>query len=314
MEKKFISVILFLAAKFVFAQQDPQFTQNMLLKLPVNPGYAGTSGSICGTMAYRTQWLNFPGAPKTFLFTGDMPVEALNGGVGLTVMKDKLGNFNFTMSRVAYSYHRVINGGKGLLGVGLEFGALQSSVEYNWIAPDGTNGSTDQAIPSAAIRKTTYDLGAGAYYTDPRLHIGFSVSHVPGNAENLTATHFDYKLARHYYVMAGYDFPFHKITLRPSLFVKSDNAVTVFDFNCNILYNNFFWCGLSYRLQDAIAPMMGVIVNATSTSIIKIGYSYDWGVSDLRSYHNNTHEILINYCMKLIKEKIPTSHKNPRNL
>jgi type IX secretion system PorP/SprF family membrane protein len=314
MKKILLSISLSVSAALAFAQQDPQFTQNMFMKLPVNPAYAGMREALCATTAYRTQWVGFSGAPKSYFISADMPVNHLNEGIGLTIMKDKLGNFNFTHARGAYSYHKSVNKGIGLLGIGLELGVLQSSVDYNWLAPDGSNGEQDLAIPGSFVKKATYDVGVGTYYRTNKLYVGFSASHVPGNLEKLSAPKFIYKAARHYYMMAGYNFQITPVLkLRPSVFVKSDAAVIALDLNCNLIYNDFVWGGLSYRLQDAIAPMVGVVLKPggkKSASLLKIGYSYDLGISDLRAHHNNTHEIVVNYCIKW-KERIP-SHINPR--
>jgi len=307
-----VSAGMLLVAVAAVAQQDPQFSQNMFMKLPVNPGYAGTNGAICATGAYRTQWVGFPGAPKTFFLSADLPVRVLHGGAGLTVMNDQLGNFNFILARGAYSYHKPL-GATGLLGIGLEAGILQSAVKDNWLAPDGTDGTADQAIPNAAVKKLTYDLGFGAYFKTEQLFVGLSSSHLP--EQDLKATEFNYEAARHYYVMAGYDFFLTStLTLRPSVHVKSDAAVTTFDANCNILWNNMVWLGASYRLQDAVVPMVGYAWNPNAKSTLKIGYSYDLGLSDLKSHHSNTHEIVLNYCIKYIPPDRSSSHQNPRFL
>jgi|CXWL01.1.fsa_nt_gi type IX secretion system PorP/SprF family membrane protein len=312
MKKNLLAISLSIAAVGAFAQQDPQFTQNMFMKLPVNPGYAGTRDALCATTAYRTQWVGFSGAPKTFFICADLPVYDLNGGLGLTVLKDKLGNFNFTHARGAYSYHRSL--GIGLLGIGLELGVLQASVENNWLAPNGSNGEDDPYIPNHYVKKTTYDIGLGAYYRTNDCYVGLSMSHVPGNMERLTADDFEYRAARHAYVMAGYYFrPAQKITIRPSVFAKSDGAVTALDLHCDLLYNDFVWGGLSYRPQDAIVPTVGIAFypgGLHSASMLKIGYSYDLGISDMKAHHNNTHEIVVNYCVKW--NRPIESHKSPR--
>lgn len=314
MRKVLLSVSLSFLSVVVLAQQDPQFSQNYMMKLPVNPGYAGTTGPLCVTAAYRTQWVGFPGSPKTFFLSADKKVVNLHGGIGLTIMKDKLGNFNFTHARFAYSYHKPV-GQTGLLGVGLDLGILQASVEYNWLAPDGTNGAADLAIPDAGVNKMTYDLGLGAYYRTDQLYVGFSMSHLPGKAESLKAPEFNYQAARHYYIMAGYDFFLtEKITLRPSAFVKSDAAVTTFDLHCNLLWDKFLWGGLSYRLQDAIVPSVGVAWKPNDKQTLKVGYAYDLGTSDLKPHHSNTHEILVNWCIKMDRPPNIQSHTNPRFL
>lgn len=312
MRKILLSSVLSVSAIFSFAQQDPQFSQNMFLKLPINPGYAGTSGSLCATAAYRTQWVGFPGSPKTILFTADAPIQSLHGGAGLTVVNDKLGNFNFLLARGAYSYHKTI-GATGLLGIGLELGMMQTNVKYDWLAPDGSNGLQDQAIPNAQVKKTTYDVGFGAYYRTPQLFVGISASHLP--QQDLKDKEFNYEAARHYYVIAGYDFFLSStLQLRPSAHVKSDASVTTFDLNCNLLWNNMLWGGLSYRLQDAIVPHVGFAWSPNAKSTLKIGYAYDLGLSDLKSHHSNTHEIVLNYCVKFTRPPKVQSHINPRFL
>ncbi len=319
MRKTFIP--LFLVFNFCFlingiAQQDPQFSQNMFIKLPINPGYAGINGAICATAVYRTQWVGFPGAPKTIFFSADAPIQALHGGVGLTVMNDQLGNLYNTWVRGAYSYHLSV-GPEGKLGIGIDAGIYQTHFADNWLAPDGTNGhngsAQDNAIPAAGITKMTYDVGLGLYYRTNQLYVGISASHLP--QQQLKAQDLDYTAARHYYIMAGYDFFLSSaLTLRPSVLVKSDASVTTFDANVNILWNNMLWVGVSYRLQDAIVPMLGFAWSPNAKSTLKIGYAYDLGTSDLKTYHSNTHEILLNYCIKITPKSKTQSHINPRFL
>ncbi|HLF66600.1 MAG TPA: PorP/SprF family type IX secretion system membrane protein, partial [Gammaproteobacteria bacterium] len=229
---------------------------------------------------------------------------------------DQLGNFSFMHARGAYSFHKPI-GQTGLLGIGLELGIMQASVRYNWLAPDGTTGDLDMAIPDASINKMTYDVGLGAYYRTEQLYVGLSASHLPGKAEALkdAAKEFNYQAARHYYVLAGYDFILSsKIKLRPSVHVKSDAAVTTFDGNINLLWNDMLWGGVSYRLQDAVVPHIGFAWQPNQKSTLKIGYAYDLGMSDLKTHHNNTHEVLVNYCMKIVPKSRTASHINPRFL
>ena len=314
MRKVLLFVVFVSSAVSLFAQQDPQFSQNMYIKLPVNPGYAGTEGSICGTLVYRNQWVGFPGTPTTTLFTIDAPIPILRGGAGLTVVNDKLGNFNFMHARGAYSYHISTNRGLVKLGVGLEVGIMQASVQHAWLTPSGNDGGPDVAIPNAAVKDLTYDVGLGIYYKLPKFYAGISTSHLPGSAQKLQATEFDYHVARHYYILTGYDLQLgeSKFMLRPSVHVKTDTKITTFDANVNLLYDSKFWLGVSYRLKDAVVPHLGFAIPLTSTSGLKIGYAYDLGVSGLKSAHNNTHEVLLNYCIKFTPPVHVSTHRNPR--
>ena len=325
--KKTLTIIAFSITGLVtFAQQDAQFSMNMFNRLSVNPAYAGTNKALCATILYRDQWDKFPGAPKTGLLSVDYG-QIAHGGIGFTIDQDQLGFDKTLKAKLAYSFHMAI-GTSGTLGIGLDAGMINKSLTGNFIAPDGTStefgGGTDNAIPWTGTSATTYDVGFGLYYTNDKLYVGLSSLHLPaqkindkssaGNTYPLSYD-FQYQIARHYYVMAGYDFFLSsKLTLTPSTLIKSDAAVTTFDLNAKLLYDNFIWAGISYRLQDAIAPMIGVAWKPNDKQTIKIGYSYDLGTSDLKAHHSNTHEILLNYCIKWNRPPKIQSHINPRFL
>src|ERR1035437_8454333 len=179
--RKTLTIIAFSITGFVsFAQQDAQFSMNMFNRLAVNPAYAGMNKALCGTLLYRQQWTNFPGAPKTVLLSVDYG-EILYGGIGLTVDQDQLGFDNTLKAKLAYSFHLPV--GPGTLGIGLDAGMIQKSLKGNFIAPDGTTTSamngTDQAIPWSGTSATTYDVGLGLYYQTQKLYVGLSSLHLP---------------------------------------------------------------------------------------------------------------------------------------
>jgi type IX secretion system PorP/SprF family membrane protein len=320
MKKLFLSIAIVATTFVAFSQQDEQFSQNMHNRLSINPGYAGTNGSICAVILGRHQWVGFPGAPEHYLFSLDAPVfkqTPLHGGAGLTIRKDGLGNDNSLFAKACYAYHLTL-GSVGVLGIGLEAGIQQKAIDANWVSTDPY--TLDNAIPDVKTSSLTYDLGFGLYYTTPQLYVGLSSSHLPemtlkdaGSPTN-ALDKLDFLVARHYYLMAGYDFPLGDITLKPSVFVKSDAASTIFDINCNVMYKDMVWLGASYRLQDAIVPMVGFNWKPNDKSNLKIGYSYDVTTSQLKSYSNGTHEIMLGYCIKIIPKVKTQSHINPRFL
>ena len=90
--KKILAVLAVSCLSTVgFAQQDPQFSQNMYNRLFVNPAYAGSSESICAHLLYRNQWVSYDGAPKTGVIGIDGPVANGKVGVGLSILTDKIG-------------------------------------------------------------------------------------------------------------------------------------------------------------------------------------------------------------------------------
>ncbi len=322
MKKIFTTLTVALAAitSVSFAQQDPQFTQFMHNKLIYNPGYAGTSEAICANVLYRQQWVNFPGAPKTGLLSFDMPIGQLPLAIGVNVMSDQIGFAKTTFARLAVAYNRHI--GAGVLGVGIDGGILQQSFNGTWITPDGI-AQQDQSIPNyngggfqtANLNKLSYDLGFGAYYTIAnKMYVGISSTHLAaqdikaGGAGNVK-----YALARHYYIVGGYTFDLtQEHAIQPNIKVKSDAASTQLDVNLTYIWNKTLSVGVSYRMQDAIAPMIGY--RFLKDKSLRVGYSYDLTTSKIKGYSSGTHEISAGYCFNVKKPKKVSSYQNARFL
>ena len=317
--RKTLTLLAFALTGFVstsVAQQDPQYTQFMHAKLSYNPAFAGTNGAMCFGALYRQQWVNFPGAPKTGLFMFDTKLNTF--GLGLTVLNDQLGFDNTTMARLSFAFHR--NLGPGLFSVGIDAGVLQKKINGGFIAPQTLN---DPSIPSntvtgaAPIDRAVPDFGAGLYYTIPnKMYVGISTSHIA--AQDIKAAQdqpagisLNFQMARHYYIMGGYTFminPDHSLT--PNIKVKSDAASTQLDVNLTYMMKNMVWLGVSYRNQDAIAPMLGYMAPFG----LKIGYSYDVTLSKIKGYSAGTHEIMLGYCFKSAPKEKKQSHGTSRFL
>ncbi|MDQ3047296.1 MAG: type IX secretion system membrane protein PorP/SprF [Bacteroidota bacterium] len=320
MKKTLTIIALSITGLVGFAQQDAQFSMNMFNRLAINPGYAGTNEALCATILYRDQWDKFPGAPKTGLISVDYGRIA-HGGLGITVDQDLIGFDKTLKAKLAYSFHLPL--GNGVLGIGLDAGMIQKSLKGNFIAPDGSTsstGGTDQAIPWSGTSATTYDVGFGLYYTanKDKLYVGISSLHLPeqtlsqsgGSAANSTVYSFDYKVARHYYVMAGYRFDLSpNFALTPSILTKSDASSTQLDINLMAKVNNLIFAGVSYRLTDAAVGIVGL-----EYKNFKLGYSYDFTLSAIKNHSSGTHEMMLGYCHKFVKPLKRQSHQNVRFL
>lgn len=321
MKKSLTIIALSITGLVSFAQQDAQFSMNMFNRLAVNPGYAGTNKALCATILYRDQWDKFPGAPKTGLLSIDYG-QIAHGGVGFTIDQDQLGFDKTLKAKLAYSFHLPI-GTSGTLGIGLDAGMINKSMTGNFIAPDGTStefgGGTDNAIPWTGTSATTYDVGFGLYFTNDKLYVGLSSLHLPaqkindkssaGNTYPLSYD-FQYQIARHYYVMAGYKFQLGtQFDLTPSILTKSDASSTQLDFNLLARWNKMVFVGASYRLTDAIPVMVGMEWKG-----FKLGYAYDVTLSAIKSHSAGTHELMLGYCKKFVKPERKQGHMNVRFL
>lgn len=311
-----------LGSALVMGQQDPQFSQFMYDRLSINPGFAGSNDAICATLLGRQQWSGFSGQPNTALLNVSAPISSIKSGLGATVYLDEIGPQSTTAFRLSYAYHLKISGATKL-GLGVSIGLLNSTLSPDWRAYDydddgniiggglGT-GAGDPSIPQASQRASTFDASFGAYLYNPKYYAGISVVHLnQGDLSDLNI-----EVARHLYFMAGYNLELTPmITLTPHVLAKTDLASTQVDINATATYDNTFWLGVSYRLEDAIAPMAGYQYQfPDGKSTLRIGYSYDLTTSELNNYSSGSHELMVGYCYKLLKPLPKRVYKNPRFL
>jgi type IX secretion system PorP/SprF family membrane protein len=81
------------------------------------------------------------------------------------------------------------------------------------------------------------------------------------------------------------------IKIRPTfLFQSIETLNTQLDLNVQFIYDDKYWIGASYRMQDAIVGMVGLTMSSISFS-----YSYDLTLSTIKTYSSGTHEVKLGY-------------------
>lgn len=297
-------------------QQEAQFTQNMFTRMAVNPAYAGSQEAISVTGVLREQWVGFKDnngekvAPTTFLIAIDAPVEVLGGGLGATIMNDRLGFEQNIGLKISYAYQMTY--GKGQLAFGPQIGFLNKAIDFGKFNP--VQSGNDPVLSSGEEKAMLLDLGLGIFYQVKNSYwFGVSTSQLIQTAAAMGVDDPNFNLRRHYYLQGGYeyvfpDYPLYK--LEPSLLIKSDGGSTQFDMSALVKYDNKFWGGLSYRFQDALAFMVGV-----QWKNFQIGYAYDLTTSRMSTGGSKgSHEVMLNYNFKLELDKSPKSYRNTRFL
>ncbi len=306
MKKIFSFLYLLIIVKLAaFSQQDPQFTNNMFYKLGVNPGYAGSEGTISGIILNRYQWAGFKGAPKTLIFSADAAINAFGspGGIGLNIVSDELGFEKNTQINANYAYIKTLGFGK--LGIGLSLGVYNKSIKGEWEVPEDelgiyTQPSSDPAIPQGEVSQLALDAGFGLYLTSNQYFLGASVTHINQASIKFTDLAVTY-MVRHYYLTGGYNIKLSDplFELRPSFLFKTDLAFWQLDLNTNIVFNKRFWGGITYRVQDAVALLMGMEME----NGLRFGYSFDLVTSALSRYGFSSHEIFVSYSLDLERNR-----------
>ena len=274
----------------------------MFNKLANNPAYAGSNQAISLIGLFRSQWTGFEGAPKTTNISGHLPVSALNGGLGLSIISDEIAQFENTSVSLSYAYRTQV--GSGQLGLGLNLGIIQSGLDGSLLNP--ASGG-DVAIPNESISGSAFDLGFGVYFNTQDAYFGLSTSHV-NNPSIERSDNTSYELSQHYFLITGL---YHQISstlsLNPSIYLKSDGTTSQLDINTNLIYNDKLWGGLSYRLDEGLVILTG----AEIIEDLKMGIAYDLVFSDI---NKNSIEIMLGYDFKIKVENQLKKYKNPRFL
>jgi type IX secretion system PorP/SprF family membrane protein len=289
----------------------------MFNTLTYNPGVAGTSGMICATALNRQQWLGFEGAPSTTLFNISAPISPfkVKSGIGLVVESDNIGFDKDINLSAVYSYLMDLNIGK--LGIGINLGMINKTLDPKWNIPNGdgfTQPDQDPLIPVNKESFVAFDAGLGLYLKADKYYASLSVTHINQPKIKFTKEEAEVStyISRHYYLTGGYtlQLPNPSLELLPSFFAYSDGKVIQFNITSLVRYNKKVWGGVSYRAGDALIGIVGLeLFNG-----IRVGYAYDFPLSDIRKNTSGSHEFMVNYCFDLSLGKSPMRYKSIRFL
>jgi len=285
----------------------------MFSTMTYNPGIAGTSGMVCATALNRQQWIGFKGAPSTTLFNISAPVSLfkIKSGIGLIVESDNVGFDKDINLSAVYSY--LLDLGLGKLGIGVSLGMVNKTLDPSWQIPSGdgfTQPDQDPLIPVNKESFVAFDAGLGLYLNADKYYAALSVTHL--NQAKIKFTKGEPYLTRHYYLTAGYSMqlPNPSFELLPSVFALSDGRVVQFSVTSLVRYNKKVWGGVSYRAGDALTGLVGLeLYNG-----IRVGYAYDFPLSDIRKNTSGSHEFMVSYCFDLSLGRSQMKYKSIRFL
>lgn len=289
-----VALVLFLSS--ATAQNEGQYTHFMFNRLSYNPAYAGSSGNISATALYRSQWMGLQlqaptptgeagSKPTNLLFSFDLPVRWLHGGIGGTFTSEKVGYHDNSTFAIDYAFR--IFWGPGTLAAGIEADLqnykfkTSSLFGMNDMSGDPTNptsSANDPLVSQQDVSDFLIDVSTGLYYQVPGVfYISLAAKNLLGSkSENLNI-----KNTRTLYLMGGYEytFPYNpSLKLKPSALLKTANfSIFQTDFACLLDYENIFWGGLGYRLGDAVTFLAGV----NFLKIMQVGVAYDLTTSKL---------------------------------
>jgi len=303
--KIILLIIAFGWSSMLFAQQEPHYTHFMMNKLAFNPAYAGSQEVTTISLLGRMQWMGMERAPQTQTLYAHSPVFSDRVGIGGGLIRDTHGAISDYRLNLAYAYRFPVLGGN--LSLGLQ-GALHVQ-QVQWSILEA-NEAGDNAVPTSNSSKFLPNFGTGVYYYSKQLYAGLSVPNLLRN--NLiyhNTKDANAKEAQHFYFMTGAIFG-DQIKVKPGLLFKyAPNTPFDFDANISVLFSDRFWVGVTYRLEDAVAAMVGYQMNGP----LRIGVSYDYTLSMLNDFNNGSIEAFVEYAFRYGSSgdsKNPSKSKN----
>lgn len=285
---KFYGVaILLLMTSVTFAQQLPQFTQYMFNTISINPAYAGSRETLSAVGLHRSQWVGLEGGPQTQTLSVHSPLRNEKVGLGISVINDELGFENFQYVYGDFSY-TIQTGVKSKLAFGVKAGVTAYNLDGDYQATQ----SQDPLIFGFEDR-LDFNVGAGVYWHSDRWYMGLSAPRILNNDYTGQGT-FEALERVSYYFTGGYVFDINEnIKLKPSTLLKATNGAPLsFDISANLLFYEKFWIGGGYRINEQAAAIGG-IVDFQISKQMRIGYAYEYPLSDIRPFTTGTHEFLL---------------------
>lgn len=299
------------------AQQQYQISQYQTNPYMLNPAASGIYDYVDITGSFRQQWAGFTNAPRTFYVSGHSalkfngkpkfnpslragglrPIQTpqvstgkLKHSVGGYVMGDQYGAFDQLTVMASYAVHVPVFKGYNL-SAGFAGGYSQYTFDQNKVDMLNDTDPTYTNFLASGMNQGYFNMNAGFQLYSENLRIGYTSSELLRTLVKFGGDNTNFDLRVHHFITAEYKIPVNdKITVTPSAVVKfmKPSPVSV-DGTILVTYDRMIWGGISYRNGDALIGLVGLNLSEK----FKLGYSYDFTISKLRTYNKGGHEIVL---------------------
>lgn len=285
-----LAIVVSLSA---FAQQTRQTNMYGYNTYSLNPAYAGFTGCTEINFSHLNQWVKIDGAPVTNYLSANTRLGK-SFGLGGDILLDRLGMLQQFNASLGASYGFKF-GGDHHLRLGLSAGYFQLRIDpTDAIAIDANDVIVDGGVQSS----NTINSEAGILYAWRGLELSFASQQLIETRSNVSYPNLDgFGLKRHFKGYAAYNIVLNKrFALKPSLLYKGVGAISQFDINADLNFEDFVYAGLGYRTNVGIIGRLGVNVK----NLFFIGYAYEIPMQNIASNGAGSHELALGlkFCKK----------------
>lgn len=299
-----ITTSVLLLASDLIGQQTAQFSQQLFNKYQFNAAYAGFDRSLSITGSTRSQWASFDGAPTTQNINAHLPFYIWNGGIGISLENDKIGEFSSTSVSLSYNY--VYESPIGLFSAGVRLGVLQNRLNASRLTtPNGFYEGdiiehNDGVLSNQDITGSAPIWSFAGYYINDLFETGISINDLPTHVTAIGDINLSRGTVVNWFAEASVPVTYD-IEVIPSVFLKTDFVQTQIEVAGVANYRDQYFGGLGFRgysanSVDAVVFYAGLRFNRK----YKLTYSYDLGINGLQRFHEGSHEFVLNYNLQKI--------------
>lgn len=308
----------FCFASVGIAQQLPTYTQNRenvgyLNPAALNSDYLLFQKNMSFGLSYRNQWTDIKNSPKTFSIHGEYFYHG-GSGVGLlsggSLINDETGPLSYTGAYGRFA---------GVLTedpefAGLSFGLHAGLVQYRLNNSLLTLREQGDILLSESQQKLFPDVGMGVFYyqtiekgwfDEDMFYAGLSVPQVLGLDLGFKDENgkIQVKRIQHFFAQVGmYKYFYNKESFfEPTIWVKyTPGAPIDADFHLRYQMKNLFWVGAGGSLTGNGHFETGFLLgeNMGISSQVKIGYAFDYLLTNYGSYPGGSHEINMSFSLE----------------
>ena len=292
--KKLIFTIIVLGFSWAaHAQQMGSFSQTIENKYLINPAVVGSNETMPVFLGYKRMWTGIDNAPSTQLLTFHMKLGDKLGGVGAKIYNYSTGPLSKSGLNLSYAYHLELNDDMKL-AFGLSASLYQVHLNRSELNLEDPN---DELIMYGSDKLIVPDANFGIYFYAKNYYAGISSFQLFGRKVDLMNEKMSFNQDRHYYFNGGYIFELAgDFKLEPSVLVKYvESNFGQWDFYLKTTYKDMVWFGAGYRSDFAFDPNDIIISLGVQQDKIKLGYAFDYTLSDIGKVSNGTHEIIFMY-------------------
>jgi type IX secretion system PorP/SprF family membrane protein len=296
-----------------FGQTSPLYSNYFNYEQFINPAITGREKSPIINLSHKQYFFGMEGSPSITCAGGSMrlgtydfynPQKMVNRtkllsrgrmGLGAMFIQDKDGPLNSLFGELTYAYFVPFNHEYSELSFGLSAQFLSFSINRSMIQP---NDEADPEFLNLSKSNLVPEGGCGIYYHDLQFYIGASIndlflSKLPYNKNNMVAN------KRDYFFQTGYKIFLKRFEMEPSLYLAQiDEKPFYYSSQLKFYYLDYNWFIIGYKSTKSLLFSFGL-----SFHRYFIGYAYEQNISEMSSYFNGPHEIMLGINIGLFEPK-----------